>query len=227
MSSLIGAGGAALLAGRFGTAAAAQSDAGACIVRPRHVEGPFFVDAGLNRSDIRSDPRTGAIKYGVPLRLTFRVLQLNGKTCLPLTSARVHVWQCDADGLYSDTKEWQESTLGQQFLRGFQLTDRRGIASFTTIFPGWYPNRAVHIHFKIRTETTDERGKEFTSQIYFDDALIDAIHAQPPYAQRGARKVRNDRDLLYVFRGNRLLLALREDKKGGYTGTFDIALDLA
>ena len=195
-------------------------------MRPRHIEGPYFVDTTLNRSDIRSDPRSGEVKYGIPLRLTFRVSHMNDKSCLPLRGARVDVWHCDAGGRYSDTKDWQDSTLGQRFLRGFQLTDRRGLASFTTIFPGWYPNRAVHVHFKIRTGPADERGKEFTSQIYFDDALTDAIHAQPPYAQRGARKVRNDRDLLFLFRGSRLVLPLREDNKG-YAGTFDIALDLS
>ena len=224
LTRLIGAAGASLFAGRLGTSAAAQSDAAACVVRPRHIEGPFFVDAALNRSDIRSDPKTGATKYGVPLRLTFRVSQLHGATCLPLARAQVDVWHCDADGRYSDTKEWQASTLGQRFLRGYQITDRRGVAAFTTIFPGWYPNRTVHIHFKIRTEEDGARGKEFTSQIYFDDALTDSIHAQQPYAQRGTRKVRNDRDLLYLFRGSRLVLPLREDKKG-YAGTFDIALE--
>lgn len=206
-------------------AAQSEAAAGACIVRPRHIEGPYFVDAALNRSDIRSDPRTGAVKYGIPLRLTFRVSHLHGKNCLPLTGAQIDVWHCDAEGLYSDTQEWQASTVGQGFLRGYQLTDRKGTATFTTIFPGWYPNRAVHIHFKVRTGPKEARGVEFTSQIYFDDALTDAIHAQPPYAEHGARKVRNDRDLLFLFRGSRLVLPLREEKKG-YAGTFDIALDV-
>jgi protocatechuate 3,4-dioxygenase beta subunit len=223
ISALIGVGGAALLIGRV-NAAPARTGAGPCVVRPRHIEGPYFVDTTLNRSDIRSDPRSGEVKYGIPLRLTFRVSHMNDKRCLPLRGARVDVWHCDAEGRYSDTKDWQDSTVGRRFLRGFQLTDRRGLASFTTIFPGWYPNRAVHVHFKIRTGPADERGNEFTSQIYFDDALTDAIHAQPPYAQRGARKVRNDRDLLFLFRGSRLVLPLREDNKG-YAGTFDIALD--
>jgi protocatechuate 3,4-dioxygenase beta subunit len=31
--------------------------------------------------------------------------------------------------------------------------------TFTTIYPGWYTGRAVHIHFKVRTGTL-----EFTSQ---------------------------------------------------------------
>lgn len=222
----MGAGGAALLMGRVNAAPARAAAAGPCVVRPRHIEGPYFVDHALNRSDIRADPRSGEVKYGTLLRLTFRVSHMNDEKCLPLTGARVDVWHCDAGGRYSDTEDWQDSTLGQRFLRGFQLTDRRGLASFTTIFPGWYPNRAVHIHFKIRTESKGNSGAEFTSQIYFDDALTDAIHAQPPYAQRGGRKVRNNRDLLYLFRGSRLVLPLREEKKG-YAGTFDIALDLS
>ena len=203
----------------------AQSGAAeACVVRPRHVEGPFFVDAALNRSDIRSDPRTGAVKPGVPLRLTFRVSQLNGSSCTPLTGALVDVWQCDAQGLYSDTSDWQASTLGQRFLRGYQRTDRNGMASFTTIFPGWYPNRTVHIHFKIRTHS-GATTRDFTSQIYFEDEVTDVVHAQPAYLPHGPRKVRNSRDMLYLFRGNRLVLPVREEKKG-YAGTFDIALEL-
>jgi len=223
---LLGAGAATFLTTPSTGARAAQAESGAtCIARPRHIEGPFFVDSGLNRSDIRSDPRTGTVSAGTPVRLTFRVSQLNDGRCLPLVNAQVDVWQCDADGLYSDTNEWQESTRGQRFLRGYQLTDKKGIATFTTIYPGWYPNRTVHIHFKIRTNARASTGKEFTSQIYFEDDLTDIIHAQPAYANHGLRKVRNNRDLLFLFRGDRLILPLREEKRG-YAGTFDIALDV-
>ena len=221
---LIGFGSAAILTSS--TQGATQSEGpAACVVRPRHIEGPFFVDTTLNRSDIRSDPGSGIVKAGVPLRITFRVSQLNGSRCFPLTGAQVDLWQCDANGLYSATTDYQASTVGQRFLRGYQFTDRKGIASFTTIYPGWYPNRTVHIHFKIRTESSSGQGREFTSQIYFDDDITDIVHSQSAYASRPARKVRNGRDLLYLFRGSQLLLPLREEKRG-YTGTFDITLDL-
>ena len=224
--AFIGAGGATLLGSGVRPAAAAQYEGSlTCVVRPQHVEGPFFVDTKLNRSDIRSDPKTGIVKAGVPLRLTFRVSRTDGNSCLPLAGAQVDVWQCDAEGLYSDTQDWQATTTGQRFLRGYQVTDRKGIAAFTTIFPGWYPNRAVHVHFKIRSAAQGEGRKEFTSQIYFPDEVSDAVHSQPAYAARGARKVRNDRDLLFLFRGSRLVLPLREEKKG-YAGTFDVALDV-
>ena len=224
--ALIGAGGATLLTGLKSASAAQADPAPACIARPRHIEGPYFVDTGLNRSDIRADPRSGLVKAGTPFRLVFRVSQLSGSRCLPLSGAQVDVWHCDADGLYSDTSDFQASTIGQKFLRGYQMTDRKGIAAFTTIFPGWYPNRAVHIHFKIRTDDGSKQRKEFSSQIYFDDDLTDVIHAQAAYAAHGRRKVRNNRDLIYLVRGSQLLLPLREEKKG-YAGTFDIALDLS
>ena len=51
---------------------------------------------------------------------------------------------------------------------------------FMTIYPGWYSSRAVHIHFKIRVPTADGHTDEFTSQLYFNDALTDRIHTQEP-----------------------------------------------
>jgi protocatechuate 3,4-dioxygenase beta subunit len=224
----LGAGGAAALLGCAGFAQAARRTSSlACVVRPQQIEGPYFVDEKLNRSDIRSDPKTRVMSQGVPLYLTFRVTRTEGSGCLPLDGAQVDVWQCDAEGLYSDTDDFQEDTRGFRFLRGYQVTDRQGVASFTTIFPGWYPGRTVHIHFKIRLGAQGKGGggREFTSQIYFDDALTDVIHAQPPYSNRGPRKVRNNRDVVSLIGGSKLILPLREEKKG-YAGTFDVSLQM-
>jgi protocatechuate 3,4-dioxygenase beta subunit len=52
----------------------------------------------------------------------------------------------------------------------YQHTDANGKATITTIYPGWYQGRAVHIHFKIRTDAAAASGLEFTSQLFFDDA---------------------------------------------------------
>jgi protocatechuate 3,4-dioxygenase beta subunit len=220
----IAAGSAALLTGSVRNATGAQGSL-ACVARPQQIEGPYFVDEKLNRSDIRPDPLTWVVAAGVPLYLTFRVSRMDGISCLPLPGAQVDVWQCNAEGLYSDTNDFQEDTTGSKFLRGYQTTDRQGLASFTTIYPGWYPGRTVHIHFKIRhgPQRKGAGGKEFTSQIYFDDELTDSIHAEPPYAKRGPRKVRNNRDLVSLIGGSRLILPLREEKKG-YAGTFDVGL---
>jgi len=194
-----------------------------CVARPQQMEGPFFVETGLNRSDIRSDPVTGATSAGVPLQVTFRVARLATGGCTPLPAAHVELWQCDAAGVYSGVRDEDSKAAGQKFLRGYQVTDGSGAASFTTIYPGWYPGRAVHLHFTIRTARPPGRREEFSSQLYFDDALTDKVHAVASYARRGPRQVRNAADGLYRQGGSQLLLVVTE-KGPGLAAAFDIGL---
>jgi protocatechuate 3,4-dioxygenase beta subunit len=195
--------------------------AGTCVVRPQQTEGPFFVDEELNRSDLRSDPRTGEAREGVPLRLAFEVSRTSAGICGPLVGALVDVWQCDAFGSYSDVG----GTRGTQFLRGYQVTDAAGHAQFSTIYPGWYSGRTVHVHFKIRSARGAVTRIEFTSQLYFDDALTDTVHAQAPYNNRGRRDTTNARDGLFANGGSQLLLSPTPEGSG-YAATFPIALQI-
>lgn len=196
-----------------------------CIVRPEQTEGPYFVDEKLNRSDIRLDPSDGSLKEGLPLHLVLRVSRLSSNGCTPLAGAVVDVWHCDAVGIYSDVTDPSFSTIGTKFLRGYQVTDANGTVQFTTIYPGWYHGRTVHIHFKIRTAPASNQSYEFTSQLYFDDSITDRVHAQEPYASKGQRTLRNNRDGIFRDGGNQLLLPLAEDGQG-YTATFDIGLQM-
>jgi protocatechuate 3,4-dioxygenase beta subunit len=209
------AGGALLLATPFGARAA--DEAIDCIVLPRQTEGPYFVDDRLNRSDIRSDPADGSVRPGVPLALTFEVSSKRGDVCSPLADATVDVWHCDAQGIYSDVRDPGFQTLGKKFLRGYQTTDGDGLARFTTIYPGAYPGRAVHIHFKVRSGRS-----EFTSQLYFDEALSERIFAEEPYRRRG-RRLLNDDDGIYESGGDQLTLRL-EPTSNGYAARFRVAL---
>lgn len=194
-----------------------------CTVRPEQTQGPYFVDEKLNRSDIRFDPSDGLVKQGVPLWLVFQVSQVNDLSCTPLSNATVDVWHCDAEGIYSDVNDPSFNTVGKKFLRGYQVTNANGTAEFVTIYPGWYPGRAVHIHFKIRTNSASQPSYEFTSQLYFDDALTDRVHAQAPYAARGQRTQKNDQDGVFRDGGEQLMLQITEVAEG-YIGRFDIAL---
>jgi protocatechuate 3,4-dioxygenase beta subunit len=199
-----------------------QASSSTCVVKPQQEEGPFFVDEELNRSDLRTDPSNDSVVEGVPVDLTFNVSWIDSSSsCTPLAGAVVNVWQCNALGSYSDV----EDKAGQKFLRGYQVTDESGIARFTSIYPGWYEGRTVHTHFKVRTDPKTEQGYEFTTQLYYDDALTDQIHAQDPYAEKEQRTIKNNNDRVFQDGGDELMLDLTQDGQGGYTGTFDIALE--
>jgi protocatechuate 3,4-dioxygenase beta subunit len=193
----------------------------ACVLTPAQAEGPYFVDERLDRADIRSDPVDGSVRPGVPLVLALRLSALTGRGCAPLPGAIVDVWHCDATGLYSDEDGAGLRTKGTKFLRGYQLSDANGIVRFTTIYPGAYRGRAVHIHFKVRT-----RRDEFTSQLYFDDALTDRVHAATPYAGAPGRRTRNAEDGLFRMGGRALILDAR-DAGAGYVGAYDVGLRVA
>jgi protocatechuate 3,4-dioxygenase beta subunit len=184
----------------------ALTGAPGCVARPALTEGPYFVDERLNRGDIRSDPSDGAVRPGVPLRLTFRVSSVATHSCAALQGAMVDVWRCDALGIYSDVSDPSFNTAGKRFLRGYQVTDANGAATFTTIYPGWYQGRTVHSHFKIRASAGAGASHQFTSQLFFDDSLSDRVFAQAPYNSGGQRTARDNDDGIYRSGGSQLLL---------------------
>ncbi len=194
-----------------------------CVVKPELTEGPYFVDEKLDRSDIRLDPSTNKQVAGIPLALMFRVYRVGTNACVPLANAQVDIWHCDAAGRYSD--EAANNTVGQKFLRGYQTTDSYGVAQFTTIYPGWYQGRAVHIHFKIRTAATTGSTHEFTSQLFFDEAFTDEVYTQAPYTAHTGRRQTNAQDGIFRDSGGQLTLAVTKETEG-YAARFDIGLNL-
>jgi len=221
--ALLGVGGLTALAP--GRSVAQPAGTPTCVARPALTEGPYFVDEKLNRSDIRSDPADGSVRPGAPLRLALRVSRLARGACAPLPGAMVDLWHCDAVGVYSDVQDPGGATLGKKFLRGYQTTDGDGLARFTTIYPGPYRGRAVHIHFKVRSAAGGGRVHDFTSQLFFDDALSDQVYAQPPYAGRGEQRLRNARDGIYRNAGAQLMLAVTPAAPGYAATTFELALE--
>ena len=204
-----------------------SGDLPACVVRPEQTEGPYFVDGQLERSDIRSDPSTGTVSQGAPLTLTFNLSEIFGGGCRVLAGALIDVWHCDAQGVYSGVSDpgAPVQARGRQFLRGYQYTNANGVSRFTTIYPGWYRGRAVHVHFKVRTDV-DGQPYEFTSQLYFDETLTDKVHALPPYAARGRRETTHATDRIFRAGGESLMARLIEAGTG-YAARFDLGLDLS
>ena len=214
-----------------------------CVVRPEMTEGPYFVDQQLNRSDIRIDPSDNSVKAGIPLSLIFNVSSVAANACMPLEGAQVDIWHCDALGVYSGVTDRSFDTTGQKWLRGYQVTDKNGVAQFLSIYPGWYSGRAVHIHFKIRTKSTTSSAYEFTSQLFFPDTFSDEVYKQPPYSTHPNRDTPNTRDNIYSNGGDQLLLTPTQVSAtvataaatqvataqaiGGYQAVFNIGLDLS
>lgn len=202
-----------------------------CVLTAALTEGPHFVDEKLERSDIRSDPATGIISAGVPLELTFNVSRVSSNACTPLTGAYLDVWHCDAAGTYSDVSAGGNGGggAGRKFLRGYQITDANGVARFTTIYPGWYSGRAVHIHFKLRIFAGSTKTYEFTSQFFMNEALTTQVLALNPYNTKGTRNVVNTTDGIYnaLTGAQKAALTLQATQAAsGYSGVINLGVNV-
>ncbi|MGC4043629.1 MAG: hypothetical protein QM758_07465 [Armatimonas sp.] len=202
------------------------------VVTPALTEGPFFVDEKLKRANLIAGTKRPSVVRGIPLEFTLTLYRLTNGKFAPLSGATVDVWHADALGVYSDESNPMnhEDTAGQKWLRGYQVSDTNGLVRFQTIFPGWYPSRTTHIHFKVR-QTIKGQTKEFTSQLFFDDHVADKIFTKAPYQVRDTRETRNDSDNIFGERvsdgshaGKHLTLNLKTRASGGYQSALAVAL---
>ncbi|GAB7110947.1 hypothetical protein JCM4814A_92650 [Streptomyces phaeofaciens JCM 4814] len=206
--------------------AAAELDA-ACVLTPEQTEGPYYLDLETVRKNITEG------KAGVPL--TLRVTVVDVATCFPLPNTAVDIWHCDALGVYSGYVAGG-STPDTTFLRGVQLTDSTGVAEFTTVYPGWYVGRALHIHIKTHTGGTVSNGTyhgghvSHTGQLYFPETYNTRIAALTPYRGNTATRTLNARDGIYRNGGSSTLLTVTQvgsDLGKGVTGTVVLGVDPA
>ena len=226
------------------TSASSTGTTTSCVaLTPELTEGPFYVDEALVRRDIVDD------REGMPLALTITVI--DAVTCSPLPDAAVEVWHCDARGYYSgisgnnpgsdSSAEEIAAAARSMFLRGIQITGTDGAVTFDTIYPGWYRGRTVHIHMKVRVagevdaEETYEGGTTaHTGQLFFEDAISDAVFETDAYANRPEdERTENDEDNILGDHADdpEFLVAMTlvdpDDLSAGYTGTVTVAVDPA
>jgi protocatechuate 3,4-dioxygenase beta subunit len=201
---------------------------------PQQTEGPYFVDGMPNRSDIRSDPVDGSIQQGIPLQIVIHLYDVDNGSCIPLRGAKVDIWHANSQGIYSSVND--QGTAGKKFLRGYQITDHNGTVRFTTIYPGWYQGRTIHIHVKVRTFEGPQESLEWTSQFYFNNSINHQIHTQLPYSNHGPPTTLNEQDGIFTGAstdgmlsnnsGEHLMFDLAQQGQS-YIGTFDIVLNSA
>jgi protocatechuate 3,4-dioxygenase beta subunit len=107
-------------------------------------------------------------------------------------------------------------------MRGIQRTGKGGLARFTTIYPGWYAGRTVHIHVRVYL------GGDIahTGQLFVPDALTDAVYRRAPYRRRPGRTTRNATDSIFQNGGSRSML--RVAKRGNaYVGRITMGVSRA
>ena len=84
----------------------------------------------------------------------------------------------------------------------------------------------MHIHFKVRTDPASASGYEFTSQLFFDEAVTGEVHAQAPYSSRGTRDTLNADDMIYAGGGDQMLLPLTQDGQG-YAAAINVGVRMS
>jgi protocatechuate 3,4-dioxygenase beta subunit len=197
------AGGEALLGDTPSGNAAIETGAVQCVLTPELTEGPYYIAGEKVRRDIREG------HPGTPL--TLRLTVLNAKTCAPIRGAAVDIWHADAAGNYSG---FGAGASSRTFMRGIQKTDRNGLATFLTVYPGWYQGRAVHIHVKVHVGGSVVH----TGQLFFPDAVTARAYEVTPYTSRPGPDMLNAQDSIFVNGGRRSMLALKKTA-AGYTGS--------
>jgi protocatechuate 3,4-dioxygenase beta subunit len=192
--------------------AAVASGAVSCVLAPEQTEGPYYVPGEKVRRNITEG------KPGV--RLTLKLSVVDASTCRTIKNAAVDIWHADAGGVYSG---FGQGTGNRTFLRGIQRTDARGVATFQTIYPGWYPGRTVHVHVKVHLGG----NVVHTGQLYFRDSLTDAVYRRAPYSSRQNRDTRNAVDSVFRNGGSRSMLRVRANGSGGYVGSIVMGVQRA
>ena len=185
-----------------GGPAAVASGQVSCVLTPELTEGPYYIDGEKLRRNI-TEGKPGA-------SLTLRLAVVDASTCRPIEGASVDIWHADAGGVYSG---FGAGSGNRTFMRGVQKTDANGIATFQTVYPGWYQGRTVHIHVKVHIGG----NVVHTGQLFFNDAVTDAVYRRSPYSKRPNRTTRNAADSIYVNGGSKSLVKVVK-RSTGYTG---------
>lgn len=160
-------------------------DPNACEVSPAETAGPFPIKTPADwvRENIVGN------KSGVPLMINITVQNTND-SCNPLSGVFVDIWQCDAQGNYSEySGQLDGDFTNEHFLRGRQTTDSNGNVTFISLYPGWYPGRAPHLHVEILNASGSSL---LVSQIAFPEDVSETVYGTAGY--KGKADTKNKRD---------------------------------
>jgi len=173
-----------------------------CRVSPESSEGPFYIDEDIFRENVTEG------KVGHPISLDIDVV--DDVTCEPIKDAKVSIWSCDSQGVYSGfidqppLQRVMKPTDDHRWLRGSQWTNEKGRVHFDTIFPSFYSGRSAHIH--VRVTVLDKIV--YIGQLYFEDSIIGKVVSNPIYSKK--QRTMNLQDGHFVSRqGHKMVIPLK------------------
>ncbi len=204
---------------------------------PEETAGPYpgdgsngpdvLEETGIVRSDITSSIGGGTTAAGVPMTLTLTLLDMANDDA-PFQDVAVYVWHCDAAGGYSMYSEGLEDVT---YLRGVQVTDSDGVATWTSIFPACYTGRWPHIHFEVYPDVDsidDSTNAMATSQVALPEDVSRTVYALAEYSgsTENLDQVTLDSDNVFSDDGGELQLAtVTGDADSGYTVALTVRVD--
>lgn len=211
----------------------------AYLLTPEQIAGPYFRNPKLIRRNISEG------LDGIPLVL--RLTIVDAMTGQPVTGAIVDIWHCNARGAYSGWSKINPDTevdvdaIGaiprtddDTYLRGGQFTDLHGIVRFTTIYPGFYAGRALHIHVAVRVPAgknyLEERHVAWVGQLYLPEVASRSVLNAREYSGRTIAPLANQQDFFHeTMGGDASTLVVhplsRDSKEDGFFGQLTIGID--
>jgi protocatechuate 3,4-dioxygenase beta subunit len=238
-----GLGGLALSA--CGSRAGAQASADTnCLATPWETDGPFPADGRggrdrrinvlASRDVVRRDIRPSFGEFtgeavGVALDLELQLVSASFDCGSPLAGHAIYLWQNDAAGDYSLYNQRDVN-----YLRGLQVSDEQGRATFTSILPGCYGGRSPHCHFEVFSSLDAALSGEaslLTGQFAFpEDECREVYQADDRYGDSLANLERWPIARDFVFRDGDAetramqTLMLEGSRERGFRGLGRIAL---
>ncbi|GAA5858366.1 hypothetical protein JCM8547_004666 [Rhodosporidiobolus lusitaniae] len=174
-----------------------------CVLAPELTEGPYYHTEGHPiRQNMAED------QLGLLFLMDVGIIDVN--TCEPLQDVLVDLWHANTTGHYAGHPDqdpilkWEgpahegprkgllskypRTNDHETFLRAAWPTNKHGVSSFTSIFPGYYTGRATHVHIRVHTEWETLPNNTFTSgnmihtgQIFVPDSINMVVDKIWPY----------------------------------------------
>ncbi|MGF6112498.1 intradiol ring-cleavage dioxygenase [Pseudomonas frederiksbergensis] len=210
-----------------------------CLLTPEQIAGPYFRNPKLIRRNISEG------QDGIPLVLRLNIV--DAMTGEPVSGALVDIWHCNARGAYSGwskvdpDKEVDVSSIGSiprtdddTYLRGGQFSDNRGAVRFTTIYPGFYAGRALHIHVAVRITAgnnyLEERHVAWVGQLYLPEVASRSVLNAREYQGRSVSPLSNEKDHYFESMGRdastlNIHKIGRDSHEDGFFGHMTIGVD--